>query len=105
LPERTETPEILVIAIDGVTRGRTHPGEAVSAVVEARGWEQQAALFACIAAVGSLSYLVFRVAVQGARRLSPLALKLVTRLMGLLLAAVAVQFALNGLAQTSLFAR
>jgi multiple antibiotic resistance protein len=84
------------------------PGAISTALIlmsQARGWEQQAALFACIAAVGSLSYLVFRVAVQGARRLSPLALKLVTRLMGLLLAAVAVQFALNGLAQTSLFAR
>jgi bacterioferritin len=84
------------------------PGAISTALIlmsQARGWEQQAALFVCIAAVGSLSYLVFRVAVQGARRLSPLALKLVTRLMGLLLAAVAVQFALNGLAQTSLFAR
>ena len=44
-------------------------------------------------------------AVRAARRLSPLALKLVTRLMGLLLAAVAVQFAVNGLSQTSLFAK
>jgi small neutral amino acid transporter SnatA (MarC family) len=34
-----------------------------------------------------------------------LALKLLTRLMGLLLAAVAVQFAINGLEQTPLFKR
>jgi multiple antibiotic resistance protein len=72
---------------------------------QARGWEQQVALFGCIAAVSLASYLSFRLAVQGARRLSPLALKLVTRLMGLLLAALSVQFAINGLAQTPLFAK
>jgi small neutral amino acid transporter SnatA (MarC family) len=32
-----------------------------------------------------------------------LAIKLITQLMGLLLAAIAVQFALNGLKQTALF--
>jgi len=66
---------------------------------------QHIALLLCIAAVCLLSYLIFWLAVRGARRLSPLALKLATRLMGLLLASVAVQFALNGLAQTPLFAR
>jgi multiple antibiotic resistance protein len=72
---------------------------------QARGLEQHIALLACIAAVCLLSYLIFWLAVRGAGRLSPLALKLVTRLMGLLLASVAVQFAINGLAQTPLFAR
>ena len=62
------------------------------------------ALFACIAAVCLCSYFIFRLAIGGARRLSPLVLRLVTRLMGLLLAAIAVQFAINGLAQTPLFA-
>jgi len=37
--------------------------------------------------------------VRGARRLSPLALKLATRLKGLLLAAVSVQFTINALKQ------
>ena len=84
------------------------PGAISAALIlmsQARGWEQQAALFGCIAMVLLASYLIFRFAVHGARRLSPLALKLVTRLMGLLLAAVAVQFAVNGLAQTPLFAK
>ncbi len=72
---------------------------------QVRGWEQQMALFGCIASVSLASYLIFRLAVHGARRLSPLALKLVTRLMGLLLAAVSVQFAVNGLAQTPLFSK
>ena len=72
---------------------------------QARGVEQRLALLACIMAVCGLSYVIFHVAIQGARWLSPLAVKLVTRLMGLMLAAVSVQFALNGLSQTPLFIR
>src|SRR5436309_7878437 len=69
------------------------PG-AISTVLilmsQARGWQQRVALFGCVAVVTLASYIILRVAVLGARRLSPLALKLVTRLMGLLLAAVSV---------------
>ena len=82
------------------------PGAISTALIllsQARGLEQHLALFACIAAVCGLSYLIFHIAVRGARRLSPLALKLATRLMGLLLSSVSVQFALNGLAQAGLF--
>jgi multiple antibiotic resistance protein len=70
---------------------------------EAQNWTQKAALFLSIVLVALASYVIFRIAALGARRLSPLLLKLLTRLMGLLLAAVAVQFAINGLAQTALF--
>jgi len=38
-----------------------------------------------------------RVAARGARWLSPIALRIATRIMGLLLAAVAIQFILNAL--------
>ena len=72
---------------------------------QARGVAQHIALFASILVVCASSYWIFWLAARGARRFSPLALKLVTRLMGLLLAAVSVQFALNGLAQTPLFAK
>jgi multiple antibiotic resistance protein len=72
---------------------------------QARGWAQHLVLFASIALVALLSYWILWLAARGARRLSPLALKLVTRLMGLLLAAVSIQFAINGLVQTPLFAR
>ena len=70
---------------------------------QAHGVAQHVALFASILVVCGSSYWIFWLAARGARRFSPLALKLVTRLMGLLLAAVSVQFALNGLAQTPLF--
>jgi len=72
---------------------------------QARTPEQRVALFACILTVCLLSYCILYLAARGARRLSPLALKLVARLMGLLLAAVSVQFALNGLAQAGLLGR
>ncbi|HYV26818.1 MAG TPA: MarC family protein [Candidatus Eisenbacteria bacterium] len=72
---------------------------------QARGVAQHIALFASILVVCGASYWIFWLAARGARRFSPLALKLVTRLMGLLLAAVSVQFALNGLAQTPLFTK
>jgi len=81
------------------------PGAISTALIlmsQARGWKQQVALLGCIAVVSLASYFIFRLALHGARLFSPLALRLVTRLMGLLLAAVAVQFALNGLAQSSL---
>jgi multiple antibiotic resistance protein len=70
---------------------------------QAQGWEQKLALIVAIGVVALVSYGILRISVQGARWLNPLALKLLTRLMGLLLAAVAVQFAFNGLEQTALF--
>src|SRR5882762_3428896 len=78
------------------------PGAISTALIlmgQARGVEQHIALFVCIALVCALTYLIFHIAVRGARRLSPLALKLATRLMGLLLAAVSVQFTINALKQ------
>ena len=57
------------------------------------------ALCVCILAVMAVSYLIFRLSASGARWLSPIALSITTRVMGLLLAAVAIQFMLNA-AQT-----
>ncbi len=75
------------------------PGAISSSLIllgQARGLAQHLALFACIVVVCGLSYLILRFASTSAKRLNPLALKLMTRLMGLLLAAVAVQFVING---------
>jgi multiple antibiotic resistance protein len=70
---------------------------------QAQTWAQRTALIAAIALVGLVCYLILRISAHGARWLSPLALKLFTRLMGLLLAAIAVQFAIKGLRETPLF--
>lgn len=72
---------------------------------QAVGMAQHIALFVCIIAVTGVSYVILRFAARTARWLSPLGLKLFTRIMGLLLAAVAVQFTINGLAQTPFFAK
>jgi multiple antibiotic resistance protein len=58
---------------------------------------QHAALFGCIIGVSIVSYLILRVAARGAKWLSPIALRITTRIMGLLLAAVAIQFLINAL--------
>jgi len=82
------------------------PG-AISTVLillnQAKGVWQIAVLFASIPLVCFMSYWVFWLAVRGTHYLNPLALKLVTRLFGLLLASVAVQFIFNGLEQTPFF--
>jgi multiple antibiotic resistance protein len=76
------------------------PGAISSALIllnQAKGAGQVSALFVSIAVVCVVSYLVLRIGARGANILSPLATKLVTRLMGLLLGAVAVQFAFDAL--------
>ncbi|MGA3267353.1 MAG: MarC family protein [Verrucomicrobiota bacterium] len=64
---------------------------------EAKTVAQHIALYACIVAVAAVSYLVFRLAVRSARWLNPIAMSIAIRIMGLLLAAVAVQFMLNAI--------
>ena len=46
-----------------------------------------------------------RASSRGSRWISPIAMKIVTRLMGLLLASVAMQFMLNALKAANLFSR
>lgn len=58
---------------------------------------QHISLYLSIATVSFASYLIFRVSAHGAQWLNPIALKVTTRIMGLLLAAVAAQFMINGL--------
>lgn len=55
------------------------------------------ALLASIVAVCIVSYVILKLSAKGSRWLGPIAMKITTRLMGLLLAAVAVQFILNAL--------
>jgi multiple antibiotic resistance protein len=64
---------------------------------EAKNFPQHVALYGCILLVSLLSYLVLRVAARGTRWLNPIAMSITVRIMGLLLAAVAVQFMLNAI--------
>ena len=77
------------------------PG-AISAVIllesQTTDWTQLGVLLACVVAVGLVSYVTLAVAARGAAHwLSPIAERIITRLMGLLLAALAIQFIFNAL--------
>ncbi len=60
---------------------------------------QKAAFYLCLAAVIMATYVIIRLSVHGARRLSPVIQKMMGRMMGLLLCAMAVQFTINALKQ------
>ena len=64
---------------------------------EAKTIPQHIALYVCIMAVAALTYLILRLSARGARWLSPIFMSISIRIMGLLLAAVAVQFMLNAI--------
>ncbi|MBI5774157.1 MAG: NAAT family transporter [Verrucomicrobia bacterium] len=77
------------------------PGAITTAILlknQAQGVDQKAALYLCIVVVFVVSYGVFRLAAHGGKWLrNPIALKITTRIMGLLLAAIAMQFLLDAL--------
>jgi multiple antibiotic resistance protein len=79
------------------------PGAISTAILlqsQAQGPMQTVALLVCIWIVCLAAYLIFAwAAYQGARWLSPIAMKITIRIMGLLLAAVAVQFVLDAVAE------
>jgi multiple antibiotic resistance protein len=64
---------------------------------EAKDIPQHIALYGCIGAVSLMSYLILRISARGARWLSPIMMNIAIRIMGLLLAAVAIQFMLNAI--------
>lgn len=74
------------------------PGAISTAILlhqQAANAGQRASLYGCILAVSLASYIILRLSASGARWLSPIAMNITVRIMGLLLAAVAIQFALN----------
>jgi multiple antibiotic resistance protein len=58
---------------------------------------EQIALILCISAVSLVTYLLLHFSAAGAQWLKPIVRRITTRLMGLLLAAVACQFMINAL--------
>lgn len=76
------------------------PGAISNVIIlesKAQHFSQQVALYVCIVGVCFASYLILRVSARGARWINPIAMKITTRLMGLLLAAIAFQFLINAL--------
>lgn len=58
---------------------------------------QRLTLYGSIVIVSLVTYFIFRLAVRGARWLNPIAMSIAIRIMGLVLAAVAIQFMLNAI--------
>lgn len=76
------------------------PGAISNVIIlesKAQHLSQQIALCVCIVVVCGISYLILRVSARGARWINPIAMKITTRLMGLVLAAIAFQFLINAL--------
>lgn len=74
------------------------PGAITTAIVlsgQAEDWPRRAIFYLAIAAASGTTYAILTLSASGARRLSPTILNIITRLMGLLLAAVGIQFILN----------
>ena len=69
---------------------------------QASDWIQVVALCVSVVVVAAITWLILRFSAHGARWLSPIALRITTRIMGLLLAAVAMQFLLNALREVKL---
>jgi multiple antibiotic resistance protein len=57
----------------------------------------RAVLLGCLVLIGLASYIILSIGARSAKWLNPIAEKIISRLMGLLLAALAVQFMVNAL--------
>jgi multiple antibiotic resistance protein len=76
------------------------PGAISTAILlqhQAKDVAQHFALYGCILGVSFITYLILRLSAHGARWLSPIVTSITIRVMGMLLAAVAIQFMLNGI--------
>lgn len=76
------------------------PGAITTSIVlagRAANLEQKAIFYVLIALVAFISYWVLTLAADSAKKLSPTILNIITRLMGLLLAAIGVQLILTAL--------
>ena len=76
------------------------PGAITTSIVlagRAGSWEHQVIFYTLIGAVSYLTYLILTMAARGARSFPHTILNIITRLMGLLLAAIGVQFIMTAL--------
>jgi multiple antibiotic resistance protein len=76
------------------------PG-AISTVIvlehRATGVPQHLALYVCIVGIAMVSYMIFRFSARSTRWLSPIITNIMLRIMGMMLASVAIQFLLDAI--------
>jgi len=76
------------------------PGAISTAILlhnRAENFRQTLALCVAILLVGAMSYAILHVSAYGARWLNPILMRITTRIMGMLLAAIAIQFIISAL--------
>ena len=76
------------------------PGAITTAILlesKAKNIAYDLILFTLFVVIGLVSYYTFYVSVKKAKKINPIAMNITTRLMGLILAATAVQFMLDGI--------
>lgn len=76
------------------------PGAITTAILlesKAKNLAYDLILFTLFAVIGLVSYYTFYFSVKKAKKINPIAMNITTRLMGLILAATAVQFMLDGI--------
>jgi MarC family membrane protein len=78
------------------------PGAISTAILlhnQAQTLFQHLALYLCILLVSLATYIILRLSARGAQWLNPILMHIIVRIMGLLLAAIAIQFLINGVKQ------
>lgn len=76
------------------------PGAITTSIVlgeRALDWKHKLIFFGCIALVAAACYVVLYIASAGAKKISPTIMNVMSRLMGLLLAAIGIQFIISAL--------
>ena len=84
------------------------PGAISTAIVlhnRAESFMHQVLLCAAILIVGAISYVILHFSAHGARWLNPILMRITTRIMGLLLAAIAIQFVVTALTTLGIIPR
>ena len=92
-------PHLLLFDVDGTLIKAYNAGRRALEEAFAETLSHHAILYCVIVVVALLSYVILAVAASGAHRLSPTILNIITRLMGLLLAAFGVQFIVTAFKQ------
>ena len=95
-------PAVFPLAVPMIAGPGTIPTVLVLVKLAAGDREKLAVIFAAYASAMAVTWICMRLSTQMLRVIGTTGIHVVTRLFGILLSALAVQFVLNGLAQTPL---